>query len=94
MLWNKEWILAGVLVFLIFLSGVGVAYSKFWVRKETAKLYQLQKESDAYQSEWLQLLVEQNAWASMARVEKIAVEQGMLLPNSKETIVIRRTGSL
>jgi len=94
MAWSFEFKVVCFLVLLVFLSGVGVAYSKFWVRTQTALLYQLQKEGDIAQAEWSQLLVEQNSWASMARIEKMAVEQGMLLPSSKETIVIRRTGSL
>jgi cell division protein FtsL len=58
MAWSFEFKVVCFLVLLVFLSGVGVAYSKFWVRTQTALLYQLQKEGDIAQAEWSQLLVE------------------------------------
>ena len=56
-------------------TGVGVVYSKHSMRKGFIELQNLQNTFDALQIEWGQLQLEQSAWATHGRVEKLAREK-------------------
>lgn len=71
-----------VLAALVFFSALGMIYSKHCARQLFSQLQQLQTEQDQYHIEWGQLLLEQGAWASDARVERVAKEHlKMRIPN-------------
>ena len=59
-------------------------------REQYARLQQLERERDQLQTEWGQLLLEESAWSSPARIERLAIERlEMRLPHVNEVEVIR-----
>lgn len=68
-----------LLVIVLFIAnvatGVGVVYSKHSMRKSFIELQSMQNNFDELQIEWGRLQLEQSAWATHGRVEKIAREK-------------------
>lgn len=59
-------------------------------REQYARLQQLERERDQLQTEWGRLLLEESAWSSPARIERLAVERlEMRLPDVTDVEVIR-----
>ncbi|AMC99599.1 MULTISPECIES: cell division protein FtsL [Halomonas] len=59
-------------------------------REQYGRLQQLERERDQLQTEWGQLLLEESAWSSPARIERLATERlDMRLPHVNEVEVIR-----
>jgi cell division protein FtsL len=86
----KETVLLIILFVLLLTSSLGVIYSKHLSRQGFAQLQTLQRERDALHVEWTQLLLEQGALATHARVDRIARDTlHMTLPLSKQVEVIR-----
>lgn len=56
-------------------TGVGVVYSKHAMRKSFIELQSMQYNFDELQIEWGRFQLEQSAWATHGRVEKIAREK-------------------
>lgn len=55
-----------------------------------AQLQQLEQEENQLQTEWGQLLLEEGAWSTPARIEQIATERlGMRIPDVNDVEVIR-----
>lgn len=74
----------------VFASAMAVVYYKHHSRQLFAQLQGLQHQIDELHVEWTQLLLEQGAWATNARVEKIARERlHMRMPAPEDVIVIR-----
>jgi len=72
-------------------SAVGVIYSKHQTRKMFVSLQKLHKEIDELNIEWGQLQLEQSAWSSHGRIEKIARNKlQMTLPRANEIIYIKQ----
>jgi len=70
-------------------SAVGVVYTKHLNRKLFAQLQLEQHQQDALHIEWSQLLLEQGAFASNARVERLARETlRMQVPETKDMKVL------
>jgi len=82
-----------VLSMLIFLSSMGVIYSKHVSRQLFAQLQSLQNKRDALHVEWSQLLLEQGTWATDLRVERVAREHLNMLVPSPDTVVVLRAVS-
>jgi len=68
-----------LLVMVLFIAnvatGVGVVYSKHSMRKSFIELQSMQNNFDELQIEWGRFQLEQSAWATHGRVEKIAREK-------------------
>ncbi len=68
-----------LLVLVLFVAnvatGVGIVYSKHSMRKSFIELQALQTSFDELQVEWGRFQLEQSAWATHGRVEKIAREK-------------------
>ena len=68
-----------VLIAVLFLAnvftGVGIVYSKHSVRKAFIELQDLNNSFDELQVEWGRLQLEQSAWATHGRIEKLAREE-------------------
>ncbi len=80
-----------VLLLLVLASGTGVVYAKYASRKAFVELERLTRERDAAEVEWGRLLLEQSAWATHGRVERIAgKELQMHIPSPEEVVVIER----
>lgn len=71
-------------------SALAVITVTHLTREQYAALQQLEREQQQLQTEWGQLLLEESAWSSPARIERLAVERlGMRLPGVDEVEVIR-----
>ena len=68
-----------ILIAILFLAnvftGVGIVYSKHSVRKAFIELQDLHNNFDELQVEWGRLQLEQSAWATHGRIEKLAREE-------------------
>jgi cell division protein FtsL len=74
----------------VFVTSILVIYYKHFSRQLFADLQGFYKLRDELHVEWTQLLLEQGAWASDSRVEKIAREKlNMHLPSPDKVVVIK-----
>lgn len=79
-----------VLVLVVFVSAVGVVYSKHLGRIEFVALQKLEKTRDHLNEEWGRLLLEQSTWASPARIEQQAeLRLQMVTPTADLIMVIK-----
>ena len=84
-------ILITILTLSLVLSAAAVVYTKHLNRRLFAELQMEQQARDALHVEWSQLLLEQGAWASNARIERISREQlNMEIPSPESIIVVTR----
>ncbi|MBV1884643.1 MAG: cell division protein FtsL [Gammaproteobacteria bacterium] len=84
---QRYWVIALVAINII--SAAGISYCVHASRNIVAELQALKQESNALEVEWGQLLLEQSAWGSYARVEKIAMSQlKMKVPEANEMIMV------
>ncbi|MBB3183497.1 cell division protein FtsL [Halomonas fontilapidosi] len=71
-------------------SALAVITASHLTRERYAQLQQLERERQQLQTEWGQLLLEEGAWSSPARIERLAQERlEMRLPDIDEVEVIR-----
>lgn len=71
-------------------SALAVIATSHLTRDQYARLQQLEREQQQLQTEWGQLLLEESAWSSPARIERLAQERlEMRLPDIDEVEVIR-----
>ena len=84
-------LLGFLLLVLLVISAQFVVYSSFEARGHINHLHQLERDRNAMQVEWGQLLLEQSAWASHSRVESMVTEQlDMGVPLAQEIILVRQ----
>lgn len=85
------WILTTLLIVAIMGSAIAVIYSKHQSRKLFVEIQKLHKEIDDLDIEWGQLQLEQSAWSSHGRIEKIARKKlYMTLPRANEIIYLQQ----
>jgi len=84
-------ILIAILFMANVFTGVGVVYSKHSVRKSFIELQNLQNVFDELQIEWGQLQLEQSAWSTHGRVEKLAREKLDMDLVHKERLLFLKT---
>ncbi len=85
------WVLIVLLIVAVMGSAIGVIYSKHQTRKIFVSLQKIHKQIDELDIEWGQLQLEQSAWASHGRVEKIARKKlQMTLPRANEILYIKQ----
>ncbi|QTF94049.1 cell division protein FtsL [Halomonas sp. BM-2019] len=71
-------------------SALAVITASHLTRDQYGRLQQLEREQQQLQTEWGQLLLEESAWSSPARIERLAMERlEMRLPDVDEVEVIR-----
>ena len=71
-------------------SAIGVITTSHLTRDQYARLQVLEREQQQLQTEWGQLLLEESAWSSPARIERLAQQRlEMRLPDIDEVEVIR-----
>jgi len=84
-----------LLVMVLFIANVatsvGVVYSKHSMRKSFIELQAMQNNFDELQIEWGRFQLEQSAWATHGRVEKIAREKLNMGLVHKERLVFLKT---
>lgn len=70
-------------------SAVGVVYSKHKSRRLFIQLQELEQERDQLKTEWGKLQLEQGAWATHGRVERIARERlEMRMPTQGDVVIL------
>lgn len=78
------------LVVVTLISALAVVATSHQTREQYARLQRLEREQNQLQTEWGRLLLEESAWSSPARIERLAVERlEMRLPDVHEAEVIR-----
>ena len=71
-------------------SALAVITASHLTRDQYGRLQQLEREQQQLQTEWGQLLLEESAWSSPARIERLAMERlEMRLPDVDEVEVIQ-----
>ncbi|HSP57678.1 MAG TPA: cell division protein FtsL [Halomonas sp.] len=83
-------LLVVLLVLVCLGSALAVITASHLTREQYADLQRLESEHQQLQTEWGQLLLEDSAWSSPARVEGLAEERlDMRLPDVADVEVIR-----
>ena len=78
------------LLLLVMGSSIGVVYSRHESRKLFVELQQINREIDELNIDWGRLQLEQSAWSSHGRIEKIARKRlDMRLPVAGEVVYIK-----
>ncbi len=86
---TRSWLFVMVALVLVIGSSVGVNFSSYETRRLVAEHQRLQKENNAMQVEWGQLLLEQSTWGSYNRVERLAgTKLKMRVPAPNEIVMV------
>lgn len=89
-----ECMLLLVLVAAVTLSALGVVYSKHASRDLFSAVEEENRLRDDLNAEWGQLQLEQGAWATHGRIERLARERlDMRLPASGDVVILERRRS-
>ncbi len=79
-----------LLFVLVLSSAIMLVYTKHQSRKLFVELQQLKYEVDDLNTEWGQLQLEQSAWSSHGRIERVArTRLSMVMPESDEVVFIK-----
>ncbi|MGP9497270.1 MULTISPECIES: cell division protein FtsL [unclassified Halomonas] len=79
-----------LLFFACIVSGLATVVVTHLTRVQYAQLQQLGQEKNQLQTEWGQLLLEEGAWSTPARIEQISTERlDMRIPDVHDVEVIR-----
>lgn len=85
-----KWLSPLFLLLLVMASALAVVYAKHRGRELFAQLQQLEAQRDRLNIEWGRLQLEQSAWASHSRVEKLARERlDMMVPDPESVVIIK-----
>ncbi len=85
------WSVIALMVLANMATSLGVIYSKHQTRKLFVELQSLHKQIDELNIEWGKLQLEQSAWSSHGRIEKIArTKLKMKLPSANEVLYIKQ----
>jgi cell division protein FtsL len=88
---SKQYLLIGLLFIAIMISSVSIVYVTDSNRHLFNDLEVLQQNSDNLNTQYGQLLLEQNTWSSPARVQQIAQQQmNMSLPAPQDVVMVRQ----
>ena len=80
-----------ILLIVTFVSAISVVYVKHYNRKLFVELQQLEKQRDDMEVEWGQLQLEQNTWATHARIERVAKQKlQMITPDTSSDVIYIR----
>lgn len=83
-------LLVSILLIVIFVSAISVVYVKHYNRTLFVEVQQLDTERDKMEVEWGQLQLEQNTWATHARIDRIAREKlHMHSPETNDIIYVK-----
>ncbi|KJZ11285.1 MULTISPECIES: cell division protein FtsL [Halomonas] len=82
-------LLVVALLLACLVSALAVISVSHQTRQQYARLQELEREQQQLQTEWGQLLLEESAWSTPSRVERLAVERlEMRLPDIHDIEVI------
>ena len=78
----------GVLAVMLISTAVSVVFARHESRKLFVSLQQLERERDDLNIEWGRLQLEQGAWSSHGRIERIAREKlEMRMPDASSMVI-------
>ena len=84
-------VLVGLLLIALVVSCFGVSLAAFQTRQQYSELQKLTAASDALDSEYEKLLLEQSAWAGYARIDEVSKQQlKMQIPQREQVVVVGR----
>ncbi len=84
----RRWVMG--LGLAVVVSAVAVVYAQYAGGDRYARLTELEARLDALEVEWGQLQLEQGAWATHSRIERLARERlGMKEPEAAEVVMVR-----
>ena len=87
---NKEWLLIGLLCLAVMATAFSVVYTTNQERQLFSQLQTLRYSQERYRIEYGQLLLEQSALATQARIERVAQQKlGMEVPESSRVVLIK-----
>lgn len=74
---------------MVLVSAVLVIYAAYDTRNKFNDLEVLRAQQDDLQIEWGKYLLEESAWASFGRIEKIAIEKlSMSVPSTQQMVMV------
>jgi cell division protein FtsL len=91
--WLLAWhrLSVALLIIAVVASSLGVVYTAHETRAIYAELQGLQENRDSLDSEYEKLLLEQGAWASYSRVDRVSRNQlKMSSPRPEDIVVVTR----
>ena len=89
---RAAWPASAILLALVVASAVAVVLYKHHSRRAFVELQRLEDQRDRLQVQWSRLRLEQGAWSTHGRVERLAREQlGMVAPGP-DAVLIRLDG--
>lgn len=78
------------LALTVFLSGFGVVYMKDVNRRYFVESQSLTKHANELETEWGQLMLEQSAWSTQSRIEKVATQKlNMQTPVQQSIVMVK-----
>ena len=84
------WWLIVVLWFFVLLSSVMVIGSSHQTRIKVNQLAELREQQDKLHVVWSQYLLEESAWASYGRIERVAIEQLLMqIPPTQQMVMVK-----
>ena len=87
------WPVSALLLALVVASAVAVVLHKHQSRRGFVELQRLEDQRDRLQVQWGRLRLEQGAWSTHGRVERLAREQLDMVAPGGDTVVIRLDAS-
>jgi cell division protein FtsL len=85
---TRRFFIFGLLTVMLISSAVSVVYARHESRKLFVGLQQLERERDNLNIEWGRLQLEQGAWSSHGRIERIAREKlEMRMPEGASMVI-------
>jgi len=86
---RQQLTLLALVWFALLTSGLMVVYSAHDARLKFDELEVLRRQQDQLHIVWSQYLLEEGAWASFGRIEKIATEKlSMQIPSVQQIIMV------
>lgn len=83
-------VVIGICFLACMATGLAIVATTHMTRVQFAQLQHLEQEENQLQTEWGQLLLEEGAWSTPARVEQIATQRlDMRIPDVNDVEVIR-----
>ena len=85
---TRRFFILSLLIVMLISSAVSVVYARHESRKLFVGLQQLERERDNLNIEWGRLQLEQGAWSSHGRIERIAREKlEMRIPEGSSMVI-------
>jgi len=83
----------GLFAFSVLLSAFGVLYARDLNRRLFIQYQTLQGTQQYYQTQWSQLLLEQGAWSTQVRIQRLAQKRlNMVTPASEKIVFLEYRG--